>query len=65
LFAGNPFPGKPPRFIKAVLYRYKFAKPGNPQGLYWTIDEIGDWMPVLSADDVRLVKFLEGEGLVR
>jgi len=65
LFAGNPFPGKPPRFIKAVLYRYKFAKPGNPQGLYWTVEEIGDWMPVLSADDQRLVKFLEGEGLVR
>ena len=65
LFAGNPFPGKPPRFIKAVLYRYKFAEPGNPQGLYWTVDEIGDWMPVLSADDPRLVKFLEGEGWVR
>jgi len=65
LFAGNPFPGKPPRFIKAVLYRYKFAKPGNPQGLYWTVEEIGDWMPVLSADDARLVKFLEGEGWVR
>src|SRR5664279_3361706 len=22
LFAGNPFPGKPPRYIRAVLYRY-------------------------------------------
>ncbi|MDB5135411.1 MAG: lipase maturation factor family protein [Mucilaginibacter sp.] len=65
LFAGNPFPGKPPRFIRAVLYRYQFAKPGNPKGLYWTRERIGDWMPVLSANDARLVKFLEGEGWVR
>jgi hypothetical protein len=30
LFApnGNPFPDKPPRYIRAVLYRYSFAKPG-------------------------------------
>jgi hypothetical protein len=65
LFANNPFPNKPPRFIRAVLYRYKFAQPGNPQGLYWTRERVGNWMPVLSVDDVQLVKFLESEGWVR
>jgi hypothetical protein len=65
LFAGNPFPAKPPRFIRAVLYSYKFADPGNPQSLYWTRERIGDWMPVLSVDDMRLIKFLESEGWVR
>ncbi|MEJ7679657.1 MAG: lipase maturation factor family protein [Segetibacter sp.] len=35
LFAGNPFPDKPPRYIRAILYHYRFAKPGNPQGLWW------------------------------
>ncbi|HEY8782255.1 MAG TPA: lipase maturation factor family protein, partial [Mucilaginibacter sp.] len=40
LLAGNPFPGKPPRYVRAVLYYYKFAKPGNPQGLFWTREEI-------------------------
>ncbi len=35
LFAGNPFPGNPPRYIRAVLYRYAFAQPGNPQGNWW------------------------------
>ena len=29
LFADNPFPDKPPRFIRAVLYRYSFALPHN------------------------------------
>ncbi|MDB5110634.1 MAG: lipase maturation factor family protein, partial [Mucilaginibacter sp.] len=65
LFAGNPFPGKPPRFIRAVLYHYTFAKPGNPQGLWWTREPLGPWMPVLSADDPRLIKFLQYEGWIR
>ena len=65
LFAGNPFTNKPPRFIRAVLYRYKFAKPGNPQGLWWTRKPVGDWIPAVSADDPRLVKILESEGWVK
>jgi hypothetical protein len=65
LFAGNPFPGKPPRYIRAVLYRYSFAKPGNPQGLYWKREEIGDWIPVVSANDPALLKFLKEEGWVK
>jgi hypothetical protein len=64
LFAGNPFPGKPPVFMRAVLYRYKFAKPGNPQGLYWTRERISDWLPVTSANDPRLIKFLKSEGWI-
>jgi len=31
LFDGNPFPEKAPRFVRAVLYRYSFAEPGNPK----------------------------------
>ncbi|MDB4925999.1 lipase maturation factor family protein [Mucilaginibacter sp.] len=65
LFAGNPFPGKPPRYIRAVLYRYKFASPGNPQGLWWTREQIGDWIPAISADNPRLIKFLEYEKWIR
>ncbi|GAC1550089.1 MAG: lipase maturation factor family protein [Mucilaginibacter sp.] len=64
LFAQNPFPGKPPRFVRAVLYRYKFAKPGNPQHLYWTREAIGDWLPAMSTDDPRLLKFLKSEGWI-
>ena len=32
LFGGNPFPEKPPRYIRAVLYRYEFAPPGKSRG---------------------------------
>ncbi|MCC8426505.1 lipase maturation factor family protein [Mucilaginibacter sp. UR6-11] len=65
LFAVNPFPDKPPRFIRATLYRYKFARPGNPQGLVWTREEIGEWLPVLSTGDERIIKYLKYQGWIR
>ncbi|HEU4555362.1 MAG TPA: lipase maturation factor family protein [Chitinophaga sp.] len=65
LFAGNPFPGKPPRFIRAVLYRYSFAKPGNPKGLWWSRERISIWLPAMSVDDPRLTGFLKDAGWIR
>jgi hypothetical protein len=64
LFAANPFPGKPPRYIRAVLYRYQLASPGNPQGLYWTRERIGDWIPVLAVDNPQLIAFLKSQGWI-
>jgi len=65
LFAGNPFPAKPPRFIRAVLYRYTFARPGNAGGLWWNRERVGEWIPALSADDPRLIAFLKGQGWLK
>ncbi len=62
LFAGNPFRDKPPRYIRAVLYRYSFAKPGNPDGLWWNRKRVNVWLPAMSANDPRLIDFLKGEG---
>jgi hypothetical protein len=53
LFAGNPFPGKPPRYIRAVLYRYSFAPPGNAAGRYWNRERLGNWLPPMTAEDLR------------
>lgn len=64
LFAGNPFPERPPRYIRAVLYRYRFAGPGHPQGLWWHRQRVGSWLPALSVDDPRLLRFLESEGWI-
>jgi hypothetical protein len=63
LFAGNPFPNAPPRAIRVIHYVYHFARPGNPQHIYWTREEVGEWLPALSADDPRLRSFLEDAGL--
>lgn len=65
LFAGNPFPGKPPRYIRAVLYRYTFVHPDNSDGLWWNRKRIGDtWLPALSVDDPRLIESLKRAGWV-
>lgn len=65
LFAGDPFNGKAPRYIRASIYKYKFAKPGNPQHLYWNRELLGLWMPVLSKDNTRLTRFLQYEGWIK
>jgi hypothetical protein len=62
LFEENPFPQKPPRYIRAVLYRYAFARPGNPEGNWWKREELGLWLPPLSADDPRLLDLLKQAG---
>jgi hypothetical protein len=65
LFASNPFPDKPPRYIRAVLYRYRFAKPNNAQGFWWNRDRLSLWLPPMSADDPRLIDFLKSEEWIR
>jgi hypothetical protein len=63
LFASNPFPNKPPLYIRAILYRYHFAKPGNPTGQWWTREQVGaPWLPAMSADDPHLLDYLKQTG---
>jgi len=54
LFASNPFPDKPPQYVRAILYRYSFAKPGNSQGLWWNRERLNIWLPAMSIKDPRL-----------
>jgi hypothetical protein len=61
LFAGNPFPDHPPRYVRAVLYVYHFAKPGNPEHVYWTRDRIGIWLGPYSTDNPQLQDLLRRE----
>ena len=45
LLAHNPFPDAPPRFLRAALYRYRFAPSGT--GLWWTRERVRAYSPVL------------------
>lgn len=65
LFAGNPFPETPPKYVRAVLYRYSFAIPGNTKGDYWNRTRLKLWLPPMSAKDPSLIDFLKGEGWLR
>ena len=62
LLAGNPFPDAPPRHIRAHRYRYGFAPPGDPSGAWWKRTLLDEWLPPLSADDLRLRRFLAAHG---
>ena len=62
LLANDPFPGSPPRFIRARYYLYQFAPPGDPGGAYWKRTLLGTWLPALSVDDPRLRRFLNDYG---
>jgi lipase maturation factor 1 len=49
--AHDPFVGRPPRFIRAVLYQYHYAPPEeHRRGIWWTRERLGDYMAPLSAD---------------
>jgi hypothetical protein len=62
LLAANPFPDAPPRHVRALLYRYTFAPPGNPEGAWWHRRLLGSWLPPLAAADPRLRRFLAAHG---
>jgi hypothetical protein len=49
LFAGNPFPGTPPRMVRAILWRYWFSdwEEKREEGLWWDRDRIGLYAPSL------------------
>jgi len=55
LFAYNPFPEKPPRYIRAIFYRYRFttAAEHRQSGAWWKRQELGEYLPTISAKDVR------------
>jgi hypothetical protein len=65
LFAGNPFPARPPKFVRAVLYRYRFAIPGNPEKKWWERERIGEWIVPTSASDTLLQQFLKKQGWLK
>jgi hypothetical protein len=62
LLANNPFPSAPPHYIRAELYRYQFAPPDDPNHAWWKRRRIGEWLPALSVEDQRLLRFLTAYG---
>ena len=50
LLGRNPFPTRPPRYIRAVVYQYHFSDIATRKrtGQWWRRERKGDYMPVLS-----------------
>jgi hypothetical protein len=56
LFAKNPFPDRPPRFIRVARYRYRFTRAGEPG--WWHREYVSNVLPPLSRGDPELVEYL-------
>jgi lipase maturation factor 1 len=55
LLAHNPFPEKPPRYVRAILYKYEFtsSEEHRATGAWWKRREIGEYFPEVSLSDFR------------
>jgi len=55
LLANNPFPDKPPHYIRAMFYRYRFTSVDELRqaGAWWKREELGEYLPTLSLEQFR------------
>src|SRR6266540_3633907 len=55
LLAKNPFPHDPPRYIRAMFYRYRFTtlREWRETGAWWKRRELREYLPALSVDQLR------------
>ena len=55
LLANNPFPHKPPRYIRAMFYRYRFTtvEELRQTGAWWKREELPEYLPTLSLEQFR------------
>jgi len=53
LLENNPFPDKPPRYIRAEFYEYRFTTPAERQatGAWWHREPAGEYLPAISLRD--------------
>lgn len=48
LLRANPFPGRPPTYVRALFYEYRFAAPGEaPAGRWWDRRLLGLYTPAV------------------
>ena len=55
LLAKNPFPHDPPRYIRAMFYRYRFTtlRERRQTGAWWKREQLREYLPTISADQLR------------
>jgi hypothetical protein len=61
LFAGNPFPGSPPKQVRAVLWQYWFTsfREKRLTGNWWKRQHLGIYAPTLALDETGKLVVLD------
>jgi hypothetical protein len=58
-FVTDPFPSEPPKYVRAILYRYEFD--GAP-GVWWKREPLALYLRPLARDDPEMLAFLRACG---
>jgi hypothetical protein len=55
LLAHNPFPNRPPRYMRAELYEYHFTnlQEHHASGTWWRREWVGEYLPAFSLADLQ------------
>ncbi len=55
LLAKNPFPREPPRYIRAMFYRYRFTtlREHRQTGAWWKRQELREYLPTMSLNEIQ------------
>jgi hypothetical protein len=55
LLASNPFPDKPPRYVRGMFYRYRFTTVDELRhtGAWWKREELREYLPTLSLEQFQ------------
>ncbi len=61
LLERDPFPGAPPRWIRAGLWRYRFSE-SRADGAWWRRERVGEYLRPLSTADAGLREFIDAYG---
>jgi len=61
LLHDNPFPDRPPKYVRALLYEYQFTTPAERRktGAVWKRNLVGLYFPVVSLDNKEFRRALE------
>ncbi len=64
LLRSNPFPSRPPRYIRAELYESHFTSPDERRrtGQWWHRQLAGPYFPAVSLDTPEFRRILESQG---
>lgn len=64
LIRKNPFPENPPRYVRALLYEYRFTTPEEKRktGALWHRELKGLYFPPVSLEDQAFREALKGQG---
>ena len=65
LLANNPFPERPPRYIRAELYEYRFTTFADATDAWWKRTRLAEYLPPLSLDNPSFLRFLARHGWIQ